>query len=359
MPRGRTVLTIVALVGLVLVATLGVAMLVPPDTDLDATSRAVDFSRPELLWAEETTLYYGDETFDLGSAHVRGMAPSPHGIFLEVARKPGYQVIPRWVLFDGKRVHELPGEPDDVTVSPDGRYAGWLDRKGPLRPGGRLAAVVVVDLETGDTVFRTSEGMGGFTDDLGDLYEELDPRFLGFDTDNRPYWSLGERRRADLATGAVEVAERKAPPGAEASTVMVGTVTDPRRGTRVSVRDGKELPGQDAAESGWLSPDGRWLLSTETNGVTPRVTRPGTGEEIRLDTPGQGLYAGSWLDEDALTLLVVPRRVKSFQTDLQDELLGRWVRCTLPDGSCTVVATTPTAAAAVGPGGSIPGDAER
>lgn len=360
MPRGRTASTVAGVVVAVLAATASVVMFVPPDTDLEATSRPVDFSRPEPLWAEETTLHYGDKTFDLGASYVRGMSPSPHGIFLEVARKRGYDVIPRWVLFDGKRTHELPGEPDDVKVSADGRYAGWLDREGPRRPIGRLAVIVVVELETGDTVFRTSEGMGDFTDDLGDLYEELDPRFLGFDAENRAYWSdasgSGGRRRADLGTGVIEAAERSAPAGAEASTVAVGALVDPRRGTRVSVRDGKEQPEQDAAETGWLSPDGRWLLGTEGNGITPRVTRPDTGEEIDLDTPGRGLYAGSWLGPDALSFLVTKRRLEGFDVSLTGGPSGTLVSCTLPAGSCTVVAKVENALPVVLPGGSIPDD---
>jgi hypothetical protein len=285
------------------------------------------------------------------------MAPSPHGIFLEVARQPGYDVIPRWVFFDGTRVRELPGEPDDVKVSADGRYAGWLDRKGGLlRPRGRLPAVVVVDLESGVTVFRASGGTGGIDDWFSDPSDELQPRFLGFDTDDRPYWSLGQRLRGDLRTGAVEKAEKKAPPGVEASMVATGAVTDARRGTRVSVLDGRARPEQDGGQSGRLSPDGRWLLNGPDGPEPLRVTRATTGRTIELDTPGTGLYAPSWLGDDAITFLVLPKRLESFDGGLQARTPGRWVRCTLPDGACTVVARTDKALAVVGPGGGIPDD---
>jgi hypothetical protein len=72
---------------------------------------------------------------------------------------------------------------------------------------GRLAKVVVVDLRTGGTLVHTTRGMGGWRDDLTDLYEELEPTFLGFD-DGHAYWTNptghGERWRWDLSTRKAE-----------------------------------------------------------------------------------------------------------------------------------------------------------
>ena len=190
------------------------------------------FAEQQLTWAHGTTLRYGHEEIPL-EARAERLATSAYGFFvLQVEGRDRLRSVAerRMVFVDGDTAQEVPGEVSEVRTSLDGRYAGWIDRDGPLRPAGRIAQVVVVDLEGGEVVFVDHSGMGGgFGDDLGDRYEELPPTFLGFDADSsHAYWydaeGAGNRRRVDLATG--EVSDASAPETDEEFPLPKGLVVD-------------------------------------------------------------------------------------------------------------------------------------
>ncbi len=123
-----------------------------------------------------------------------------------------------------------------VRVSPDGRYAGWIDYDGPKRPVGRLAEVVVVDLSTGAEVFRNHDDMGGADDDLDNLYEDAGLGFRGFD-DDYVYWQTAEgspsSKRARIGEWEVEpdpAADPNGPPPPPlAYDTLLGLVVRARR----------------------------------------------------------------------------------------------------------------------------------
>lgn len=82
---------------------------------------------------------------------------------------------------------------DSVRASAHGRYLAFLDpRSGPAVQGTHVFEAVVVDLETGEEVARSTQGMGGEdTDDLVDLYEDAAHGILAV-TDKTAWFSVPE-----------------------------------------------------------------------------------------------------------------------------------------------------------------------
>ena len=96
----------------------------------------------------------------------------------------------------------------NLRSSPDGRYLGFVDTSSGEQDefGTALAQVVVVDLETGDEVARTSKALGEpGSDDLADLYEDAEPGALVLTDETAYYAGVGEVVAIDLATGDVGV----------------------------------------------------------------------------------------------------------------------------------------------------------
>lgn len=196
-----------------------------------------------------------------------------------------------------------------LTASPDGRYLAGLDMTigDQDRYGTRLATARVFDLETGEEVLRTSEGMGDTgEDDLSVLYENV--RLAVTLTDDTAYVEAARDVIAyDLATGEGEVLpEDEDPP----------TVPE----------------GPEAADS----PDGEWTISdsrdlrdsvTSTDGetVTPR---PGTDRWI-LDF---------WVDDRTVVGVAVSGPGRGPKVDPRDTTT--LMTCTVPSGECDVLAAS-------------------
>ncbi len=79
---------------------------------------------------------------------------------------------------DGAKSRRTRYETDELRASRDGRYIGFFDQSdaGPW-------STVVVDLAHGEVVIDDDAGMGDPDDDLPDLYEDAEPRVLGFEGD--------------------------------------------------------------------------------------------------------------------------------------------------------------------------------
>jgi len=304
---------------------------------LPARGGTVDFFEREVTWAQGSTLHHGSRSFDLTPLVVHALRPSRHGIFLQVTDTDAFEAPTRWVLYDGRRTTPVPGDVDDVAVSPDGEHAGWIDRDGPWRPAGRVAEVVVVDLRTGHRVLGTSRGMGGgWGDDLADRYEELEPTFLGFD-EQRAYWrdatGSGRRWRWDLASHETEPAERPLDTG-EALTAPIGEPWNPQRGRPVWVSDGRPVSDASSGERGFLSPDGRYLVLEPVARVA--VTRPADGSRIRLGTDRYAWFGG-WQGDSRFYALTRTRYEDGYDPGKPDRTRGTLVTCALPSGQCATL----------------------
>ena len=78
----------------------------------------------------------------------------------------------------------------NLRTSPDGRHLGFVDTISGKRDeyDTPLAQVVVVDLESGKEIARTSEALGDpGSDDLRDLYEDSEPGALVVTDDTATY----------------------------------------------------------------------------------------------------------------------------------------------------------------------------
>lgn len=347
-------LAVLAVVAAVLVAIVGAALgarLVHREV-LPAGGDAVDFFDREVTWAQGSTLHHGSSSFDLAPLVVHALRPSRHGIFLRVSDTPAFEAPTRWVLYDGRRATPVPGDVDDVIVSPDGQHAGWIDRDGPWRPAGRVAEVVVVDLGSGQPVHRTSDGMGGgWGDDLPNRYEELEPTFLGFD-ERHAYWrdatGSGRRWRWDVTTHETEPAERPQDTG-EAMTAPVGEPWDPQRGRGVWVADGRPVDDSSTGERGFLSPDGRYLVLEPVARVA--VTRPADGSRIRLGTQRYAWFGG-WQGDSRFYALTRTRYEDGYDPGKPDRTRGLLVSCALPSGQCATITRVTGTRSVVLPGES-------
>jgi hypothetical protein len=233
-------------------------------------------------------------------------------------------------FFDGRTLRRLPGDPDTVRVSPDGRFAGWVDRRGPRGPFGRIAQVVVVDVRTGTALLRTSRGMGSLLDvNITDSYAETPPTFAGFDA-RHAWWT-----DADGATWRWDVLGGSRPDRVRGvGNAAVGR-GGRQAGTLVVVAHGRPLPGVTGGQPGQLSPDRRFLAATASTGRMP-VTDPRTGRRVPVDHGGRAVDLGGWRP-GGLFALVHP--VPPARLDLPaGRSTGRIVDCALPSGRCRTVA---------------------
>lgn len=284
------------------------------------------YAERELTWVsqddDEAVLHRGEEEVAL-PAYVDAVWPTAYGVLVEHRSGPTFDTGSSLALVAGSETTTLPGSPSGAHVSPDGRFAGWVDYSGPRRVGYRLAEVVVVDLATGEEVLRDHDDMGGWFDQ--DLYGNQWPTFYGFDDAGHAYWETAEEdgedgrwRRVDLATGDVTVASGD--PRAE--------VVDPLRGRDVVGGDGM---------TGFASPDGRWCLTDGRTGWLP-VTDCASEEQATPDYPaGRVRFAGWTEDPDEFWVLAARRGLEvMIPPDEPDPSRGVLARCTLPSGECVV-----------------------
>ena len=304
-----------------------------------ADGGGTDFFARDVLWAQDSTIHPGDRTYDVSPLLVRTLRPTRHGVFLEAARGRGADVSTSWVFFDGRTSTPVPGHVRDVVVSQDGEKAAWVDLHGPWRPAGRVAQVIVTDLRSGDVVLRSSEGMGGgFGDDLGARYENLQPQALGFD-ERRFYWldasDSGTRRRWDLRTHASESAEGSAARGTESGTVPVGEPWNPATGPGTWVSHGRPAAYGEGGATGFFSPDRQFLL-TEAIGLLP-ITRPGSGETVTLTGVDRWTTFGGWQDDTTFFAMTTSHHSDGIDPAEPDRTPARLVSCSLSSLRCTTL----------------------
>lgn len=293
------------------------------------------FDVQQVAWAHRFELHYGDQTFTLERA-IRGLEVTDYGFFVRLAETPDDMYADsRWGFFDGTTVQELGERVSDLAVSADGRYAGWIDRAGPLRPAGRVAEVVVVDLESGKQIFADAHGMGGDVgDDLGDRYEELPPQFLGFDwVDGRVRWAYwrnasgsGERMRWRLGTATIEPAATEDSQGMPAD---VGHAVDAYAGQFYA--QSPEFVGIGYPE--W-SPTGAFVVDISAPSRI-RLYDARSLKPIPVAFGARAQHFGGWLPGDRFYVIASATRVTGYDPAQPDRTRGRIVVCTLPSGECT------------------------
>jgi hypothetical protein len=296
---------------------------------------AAPFAQRAVTWAQGDRIHYGRRTFDIGALEIRDLRPAAYGFFVllgEPGGDPFHGSEDRWHFFDGETVDPLGEDVDGVRVSPDGRYAGWVDRRGPLRLAGRIARVVVVDIATGEVLFEDDSGMGGgFGDDLDSRYSELEPTFLGFD-DNYAYWTNaeghGNRMRWERSTNKVSVAEKEGEEGQEGASLL-GHPYDAYAGEAVGVLDGRVA--RDGT-SGSLSPDGKFVAEI---GVAARLkVYDAAGRRMPVELERRFAFLGGWLDDDQFYAMTLDAYEDGYDPAAADGTRGFLSTCSLQTGSC-------------------------
>lgn len=196
-------------------------------------------------------------------------------------------------------------------TSPDGRYLGFVDTISGEKDeyGTPLAQVVVVDLESGEEVARTSEGMGDpGSDDLRDLYEDAEPGALLVTDETASYDGVGEVMAIDLATGEVGVSDR----------------------TEELFR----LPPYDDRRS----PDGSWRIIDEDRDYPATHDRlaPADGPKVPLSGVPPIVDLLWWVDDTTAAGVAVDG---GFGDDgfYAEGTSAQLVTCVVPAGACTPV----------------------
>lgn len=294
----------------------------------EATAR---FVPDHLVWAKGSRIHDGSTVLKVGSDKITWMLRSPFGFFLELAKS--YRSGSRMAFFDGTHLTRLHSGAQRPAISPDGRYAGWVDRGGPKIRYGRSQRVRIVDLASGRLVFETSEGMGQTTD----IYEEIGADFLGFD-DQYAYWNRvtgpPRRQRVDIATWQqTSVAATVDEDGFE---IPVGEPYDSLTGRKAILLNGKPTTSPFGGEIGFVSVDGRFAVNLSTT-ARLKITDAATGRRIDPDWGGRWRGFVGWQDAD--TFYAALPETFPWSDDLRhpDGVRAWLATCDLPSGACTRV----------------------
>ncbi len=232
-----------------------------------------------VLWAVGSTIHVGDESIRVG-ARVRAMVQGNGRIYFVQGRS---DVV---LVTDGGRPRDTGFRADELSASEDGRYLGFLDTS-----AGMPWSTVVVDLESGEIVVQDDAGMGDGEDDLADLYEDAEPRVLGFDGDelfvstasgNR-VMSWNPRTGARTDHGDEYFFSRGDPGGGRALPALV------RRGRLVVPQD-----PYAATQRAHLSPDAS--VAVLPVGGRSQVFAVGSGRRLPTELPGRSFILGGWTD---------------------------------------------------------------
>ncbi|GAA4724870.1 hypothetical protein GCM10023350_04160 [Nocardioides endophyticus] len=197
-------------------------------------------------------------------------------------------------------------------TSPDGRYLGFVDTISGTRDefDTPQAQVVVVDLESGEEVARTSEAMGDpGSDDLADLYEDAEPGALVVTDDTATYDGVGALVSIDLASGDVSSTE-------EADDELF------------------RLPPYDDRRS----PDGSWRIDDVDRDYPETHDRLASsdGQKVPLSGVPPIVDLLWWVDDTTAAGIAVDG---GFGGDgfYADGTSAELVRCVVPSGACTPV----------------------
>lgn len=157
---------------------------VPPETPTDLVDLPVghgDVGPDDRVRAKGGVLRVnGREAVDLAPLRVDELAVVRGGVFF----RNGTEL---WFTDLGRAEATGYGDVGSLVASPDGARFAFLDfEHGPKDQFGTpLAFSVAYDASTGAPLVASYAGMGDvITDDLTDLYEDAEPRILGFEDDD-------------------------------------------------------------------------------------------------------------------------------------------------------------------------------
>jgi hypothetical protein len=233
-----------------------------------------------ILWAVGDTIHVDDQTIGVGRP-VRAMVGGNGRIYLLQGRSDAVRVT------DGGSPRDTGFRADELSVSADDRYLGLLDKS-----DGMPWSTVIVDLETGQVVVRDDAGMGDPEEDLADLYEDAEPRVLGFDGDELfVQTASGGQVSWDPLTGARTEHDdqhffaRRDPGGGQVLPALV------RRGRLVVPRDPYR-----STQWGHLSPDAS-VAVMPVSGRT-QVFDVDSGRRLPVDLHGRRFLLGGWTGDE-------------------------------------------------------------
>lgn len=294
------------------------------------------YADPQVTWAQGGTIHYGERTIHVGGTITR-LWRTAYGFVIGRMVGSGFLDQTAYGFTDGHHFTRFGGDIEDVEVSPDGRYVGWLDFDGRLEPTGRLADAVVVDLRTGHEVLRTDRDMGGASDNISDLYEDSNMDFLGFDH-HYAYWVTPKGKvkthRARLGTWTISAGAHPTSVGPERP---LGTPYDELVGEAAGMqKDGRISPDGDGP-SGFVSPDRHWCV-TERDPRSPKVVDCRTARSASPAYPTRFTRFGGWLGPDDFLAVSTPRPPLDIaEAEPDDHQPGTLESCALPGGTCTVL----------------------
>jgi hypothetical protein len=154
-------------------------------------------------------------------------------------------------------------------------------------------STAIVDLNTGEVVVHDDAGMGDGEDDLADLYEDAEPRVLGFDGDELfVRTAAGPVMSWDPRTGTRTEHHRP-------YDLYYFARRDPGGGQRLPalVRDGRLVVPRDpyrSTQPGHVSPDGSVALMPVDSGS--QIIDVRNGRRLPADLQGRKFILGGWTD---------------------------------------------------------------
>jgi hypothetical protein len=162
------------------VAPPAVTTTLPPEVPSDLPDLPVgagDVGPGDRVRGEGGTLRVGGRRIDLAPLRIDEIAVVAGGVFF----RNGVEL---WFT-DLSQARPTPfTDIRSLVASADGRFVAFLDLgHGPKDElGTPLAISIAYDAVTGEALVASYAGMGDIaTDDLSDLYEDAEPRILGFD----------------------------------------------------------------------------------------------------------------------------------------------------------------------------------
>ncbi|GAB2861115.1 hypothetical protein GCM10027026_08580 [Myroides odoratimimus subsp. xuanwuensis] len=234
-----------------------------------------------VLWALGDTIHVDDRTIRV-DRRVSAMVEANGWIFY----RKGYSDVV-WAT-DGEESRRTSLRTDELAASESGRYLGLLDHS-----RGKPWSTVIVDLESGEVVVRDGAGMGNLEGDLTDLYEDAQPRVLGFD---------GERLLVQTASGNEVMSwDPRTGERTEHGDQFFFAGRDPGGGLiqPALVRRGRLVVPEDPYRStqwGHASPDGTVTVMPVYGGAI-QVFEVG-GRRLPTDLHGRRFILGGWTDDE-------------------------------------------------------------
>lgn len=281
-------------------AVLGVALAAcQPTSDrpglgtVDLPTGEGPLPRDAVTWAVADTIHVGDRTIR-AEQRVRAMVAANGRIYF----LQGHSDVVR--VTDGGPPQPTGVRADELSLSSDGRYLGYLDTS-----EGLPWSTVVVDLDSGQVVVHDGTGMGDADDDLPDLYEDAEPRVLGFE---------GDELFVEVARGDAGVLSWDARTGTRTEhdeELFYFADPDPGGGRELPalVRHGRLVLPRDPYRSthpGHLSPDGS--IGLLPVGDRTEVFSVDTGRRLPVDLRGRWFLLGGWTGDDTAYGVAFDRR---------------------------------------------------